>query len=234
MLEALKAQVCRANLDLVAHGLITLTWGNASGIDSGRGLVAIKPSGVGYEALSPSDMVIVNLEGEAAERGLNPSSDTPTHLEIYRAWPELGGIVHTHSSYATAFAQACRAIPCLGTTHADIFYGEVPVTRPLTHAEVVGDYEINTGRVILERFADLDPVAVPGVLVANHGPFTWGRDAAEAVRNAVALEAVARMALNTLQLNPQISPIAQYILDKHYFRKHGPDAYYGQKAQEEV
>jgi len=231
MQEALKEAVCRANLDLVAHHLITLTWGNASGIDRAQGLVAIKPSGVSYDAMQPSDMVIVDLDGKVTEGTLNPSSDTPTHLALYRNWPEIGGIVHTHSANATAFAQACAPVPCLGTTHADHFYGEVPVTRPLTQAEVEEDYEANTGKVILERFARLDAMAVPAALVANHGPFTWGRDAGDAVKNAVALEAVAGMALASLQIRPQVAPIAQYILNKHYFRKHGPGAYYGQKGQ---
>ncbi|NQU76883.1 MAG: L-ribulose-5-phosphate 4-epimerase [Planctomycetes bacterium] len=230
MLEELKQAVFQANADLVAHNLITLTWGNASGIDRGGGLVVIKPSGVSYEAMSPADMVVVDLDGKVVEGRYRPSSDTPSHLQIYIAWPKVAGVVHTHSCCATAFAQACRAVPCLGTTHADQFYGEVPVTRPLTAEEVQAQYELNTGKVIVEcfRLGRLDPMAIPGVVVANHGPFTWGGDADEAVKNAVALEAVAKMALATMQINPQVTPLARYILDKHYFRKHGPDAYYGQ------
>ena len=229
MLEALKEAVCQANRDLRIHRLITLTWGNASARDPNSDLVVIKPSGVSYDTMGPADMVVVDLEGRVVEGDLNPSSDTPTHAALYRAWPQVGGIIHTHSTCATAFAQACRPVPCLGTTHADHFYGDVPVTRPLSQAEVEGDYEANTGAVILERFADLDPVAAPAVLVANHGPFAWAPTVEKAVENAVALEAVAQMALGAFQLNPEIGPIAQYILDKHYSRKHGPGAYYGQK-----
>lgn len=228
MLEELKKEVMRANLSLVRHGLVTLTWGNASGIDRDEGLVVIKPSGVTYDALSAGDMVVVDLDGHVVEGTLRPSSDLPTHLALYMAWPEIGGVVHSHSTHATVFSQACRPIPCYGTTHADHFYGEVPVTRPLTAREVEGDYEANTGDVIVECFEDLDPVEIPAVLVANHGPFTWGPDAGAAARNAIALEAVAEMALATQRINPDIEPIAQYILDKHYFRKHGPGAYYGQ------
>jgi L-ribulose-5-phosphate 4-epimerase len=233
MLEDLKVAVCRANLDLVRHRLITLTWGNASGIDRESGLVAIKPSGVSYDEMEAADMVLVDLEGSVVEGALVPSSDTPTHLALYRAWPQAGGIVHTHSTHATAFAQARRSIPCLGTTHADHFNGDVPVTRPLTLDEVKDDYEKNTGAVIVERFGDLDPEAVPGALVANHGPFAWGRDVGDAVQNAVALEAVAEMAACTWRIEPTAGPIPQYMLDKHYRRKHGPGAYYGQKEQEE-
>ena len=232
MLEELKQAVCRANLDLATYGLATLTWGNASGIDRAKGLVVIKPSGLAYEAMKAGDMVVVDLAGNVVEGELRPSSDTPTHLALYNGWSGIGGIVHTHSAYATAFAQACRPIRCFGTTHADSFYGEVPISRPLSREEVRDEYEVHTGKVILERFAELDPVAVPGVLVANHGPFTWGADAAEAVVMAVMLEEVARMATLTLQINPQTAPIPQYILDRHYFRKHGPDAYYGQKVKE--
>ena len=229
MLDELKDQVCRANLDLVARGLVTLTWGNVSGIDRDKGLVVIKPSGVSYDAMKPADMAIVDLDGKLVEGVLQPSTDTPTHVRLYRAWPDVGGIVHTHSTHAAMFAQACRPIPCLGTTHADHFYGEVPVTRPLTKQEVEETYEANTGAVILDRFAHLDHVAVPGVVVANHAPFAWGKDAADSVKNAVALEAVAQMALGTMLISPDVGPIAQHILDKHYFRKHGPGAYYGQK-----
>jgi L-ribulose-5-phosphate 4-epimerase len=232
MLEELKQSVCLANLDLAAHGLAVLTWGNASGIDRKRGLVVIKPSGVAYEGMKPQHMVTVDLAGKVVEGKLRPSSDTHTHLAMYNAWPNIGGVVHTHSAHATAFAQACRAIPCLGTTHADTFHGEAPLTRPLSREEVDGDYEANTGKVILERFAGLDPLASPAVLVANHGPFTWGADAADAVVKAVILEEVAKMAVLTLQINRDTPTIPQYILDRHYFRKHGPGAYYGQKPKE--
>lgn len=229
MLEELKKDVCQANLELVKYGLVTLTWGNVSGRSKDGRYVVIKPSGVSYDRMTPGDMVVLDLEGKRVEGELNPSSDTPTHLALYRAWKTVGGIVHTHSAMATAFAQAVRPIPCLGTTHADHFFGEVPVTRFLTEAEVADDYEGNTGEVILERFTDLDPVAVPGVLVAGHAPFTWGSDAHTAVKNGVVLEAVAQMALSTLQLNPQIPPLPSYILNKHYMRKHGPNATYGQR-----
>jgi L-ribulose-5-phosphate 4-epimerase len=229
MLDQLKRDVWQANLDLVAHGLVVLTWGNASGVDRERGVMVIKPSGVSYDDMQPSDMVAVDLAtGEATEGDLKPSSDTRTHLALYRAWPAIGGAVHTHSIYATMFAQACRPIPCYGTTHADQFYGDVPVTRSLTPEEVARDYEAATGDVIVERFADLDPAAVPAVLAANHGPFAWGRDVGSAVTNAVALEAVAKMAVGARLLHPGLGPIPQHILDKHYRRKHGPDAYYGQ------
>jgi len=234
MLEELKEAVWRANLDLAKQGLVILTWGNVSGIERRRDLVVIKPSGVGYDAMRPADMVVVALDGGAVVEGkLRPSSDTPSHLALYRAWPAIGGVTHSHSAHATMFAQACKPIPCLGTTHADQFYGEVPVARPLTREEVEEDYEGNTGRVIVERFADLDPKVIPGALVANHGPFTWGRDAADAVANAVALEAIAKMALGTLLIAPLTPPLAEHILDKHHLRKHGPAAYYGQKTKNE-
>lgn len=229
MLEALKDVVCRANRDLERSGLITLTWGNASGIDRASGLVAIKPSGVGYASLVPADIVLVDMEGKVAEGRLRPSSDTPAHLALYRAFASIGGAAHTHSRCATAFAQAARPIPCLGTTHADHFHGEVPVTRQLTRQETEGRYEMNAGMVIVERMAGIDPLHMPAVLVAGHGPFTWGRDAADAVHNAVALEAVARMALDTFALNPGAAPIPDYLLAKHFLRKHGPGAYYGQR-----
>ena len=196
-------------------------------------MVAIKPSGVAYHALRAEDIVLVSFDGDVVERALAPSSDTRAHLALYRAWPEVGGVVHTHSAFATMFAQARRPIPCLGTTQADAFYGEVPVTRPPTANEVADDYETAVGTVIVERFGDLDRAAIPGVLVAGHGPFTWGRDAADAVRNAVALEAVARMALGTLQLNPDAPALERHLLDKHHRRKHGPDAYYGQRPPRE-
>lgn len=227
-LVELRNEVCRANLALPAAGLVTLTWGNASGFDRQRGLMVIKPSGVPYDQLEPAAMVVVDLEGNVVEGNLRPSSDAPTHLHLYRNFGSIGGIVHTHSKYATMFAQACREIPCLGTTHADHFYGPVPVTRALTESETASDYELATGRVIVERFAPLDPLAMPAVLVAGHGPFTWGSNAAGAVENAVALDAVAEMAIGTWTLDRHAPELESYILEKHYRRKHGPAAYYGQ------
>lgn len=232
MLERLKGQVCAANLDLVKHKLIVMTWGNVSAIDRESGRIVIKPSGVSYDTMKPEDMVVVDLDGKPVADGLRPSSDTPTHVALYKAWPEIGGICHTHSIHATAFAQACRGIPCYGTTHADHFAGPVPVTRPLTQSEVDGDYEANTGVVILERFSGLVPTAMPGVLVANHGPFTWGPDAHGSVKNAIALEAIARMALQTLALRPHMQPVEQYLRDRHFHRKHGPGATYGQEGND--
>jgi L-ribulose-5-phosphate 4-epimerase len=229
MLEPLKHEVCQANLDLVAHGLVTLTWGNVSGISEDRKHVVIKPSGLPYGQMRLDHMVVVDLEGRVVEGQLRPSSDTPTHLLLYRRFDAIGGITHTHSCYATMFAQARVEIPCLGTTHADHFFGPVPVTRPLSQPEVEEAYEANTGQVIIERFAELDPAAMPAVLVAGHGPFAWGKNAAESVKNAVALEAIAEMALGTRQIRPDCPPLESYVLDKHYRRKHGPDAYYGQK-----
>ena len=229
MLEDLKDQVCQANVELVRSGLVTLTWGNVSGINRDRDRVVIKPSGVPYERLRPADMVVVDLAGRVVEGDLHPSSDTPTHVLLYRHFAGAGGITHTHSRHATMFAQARREIPCLGTTHADHFFGAVPVTRPLTADEVEADYEGNTGQVIIERFAGLDSQAMPAVLVAGHAPFTWGKDAAESLKNAVAVEAVAEMALGTWLLNPQAPLLEDYVLNKHYQRKHGPNAYYGQK-----
>ena len=228
-LTALKNDVFRRNLELVEHGLVVLTWGNVSGIDREAGLVAIKPSGVPYAGMTAEDIVVVDLEGHAVEGRLRPSSDLPTHLALYRAFPSVGGIVHTHSPKAVAWAQARRGIPAFGTTHADHFHGAVPCTRELTPAEVADDYELNTGRVIEERFHDLDAEAFPGVLVAGHGPFTWGPTPRKAVENAVALEQIAAMALDTLRLDPDAEPAPSYVLVKHYFRKHGPGAYYGQK-----
>ena len=228
-LLSLKTEVFRRNLDLVRHGLVVLTWGNVSGIDREAGLVAIKPSGVAYDAMTAEDIVVVDLDGRVVEGSLRPSSDLPTHLALYRAFPSVGGIVHTHSPKAVAWAQARRAIPAFGTTHADHFHGPVPCTRELTPEEVAADYERNTGLVIAERFRDLDPDAFPGVLVAGHGPFTWGRDPRKAVENAVALEQIAAMALDTLAIDPSAAPAPARVLDKHYFRKHGPGAYYGQK-----
>ena len=228
-LRSLKNDVFERNLDLVRHHLVVLTWGNVSGIDREAGLVAIKPSGVAYDRMTAEDIVVVDLEGKPVEGTLRPSSDLPTHLALYRAFPSVGGIVHTHSPKAVAWAQARRGIPAFGTTHADHFHGAVPCTRELTPAEVAEDYELNTGRVIEERFHDLDAEAFPGVLVAGHGPFTWGPTPRKAVENAVALEQIAAMALDTLQLDPAAEPAPSYVLDKHYFRKHGPGAYYGQK-----
>ena len=230
MLEALKETVCEANLELSRRGVVLYTWGNVSGIDRARGLVVIKPSGVPYQGMQPSDMVVVDLEGRIVEGTLRPSSDTPTHLELYKAFPEIGGVVHTHSTHAVVFAQAGMEIPPLGTTHADYFYGAVPVSRSLTRDEVQEAYEKNTGRVIVETVKETGrgPLAVPGVLVRNHGPFTWGKDPAEAVYHSVVLEEIAEMAWKTLQINPSAA-LPPYILEKHYRRKHGPQAYYGQK-----
>lgn len=230
MLEALKETVCEANLELSRRGVVLYTWGNVSGIDRARGLVVIKPSGVPYQGMQPSDMVVVDLEGRIVEGTLRPSSDTPTHLELYKAFPEIGGVVHTHSTHAVVFAQAGMEIPPLGTTHADYFYGAVPVSRSLTRDEVQEAYEKNTGRVIVEtvKETEREPLAVPGVLVRNHGPFTWGKDPAEAVYHSVVLEEIAEMAWKTLQINPSAA-LPPYILEKHYQRKHGPKAYYGQK-----
>jgi L-ribulose-5-phosphate 4-epimerase len=229
MLEKLKDEVCQANLDLVAHGLVTLTWGNVSGISGDRRHVVIKPSGVSYDEMRPEHMVVVDLDGKVVEGHLRPSSDTPTHVLLYQHFHGVGGITHTHSRHATIFAQARNEIPCYGTTHADHFYGPVPVTRPLSEKEVNEAYEANTGSVIVERFRDLDPAAMPAVLVAGHAPFAWGKTVAESVKNAVALEAVAEMALGVQLLCHHAIPLEPYVLDKHYQRKHGPNAYYGQK-----
>lgn len=233
MLDNLKKAVCEANLELVQKGLVLHTFGNASGIDRERGLVVIKPSGVDYAHLQPADMVVVALDsGQVVEGRLRPSSDTPTHLVLYRAFQAVGGIVHTHSLYATAWAQAQRDLPCLGTTHADYWHGPVPCTRLLSYREIQGDYEINTGQVIVETFAGrrLDPMEYPAVLVASHGPFTWGADVGQAVQHAVILEFVARLAAETLRLNPKTLPVPDSLLNKHFLRKHGPQAYYGQRA----
>ena len=230
MLENLKKQVYEANMELPKYGLVTFTWGNVSAIDRQSGLFVIKPSGVPYENLTPDDMVVMDLDGNRVEGSCNPSSDTPTHLELYRAFPEIGGIVPTHSSWATSWAQAGRSIPCYGTTHADYIYGEVPCLRTLTREEIEEAYEKNTGLLIVNEFRarGLDVQAVPAVLCKNHGPFTWGKDAAEAVHNAVVLEEVAKMAARTEQINPQVTPAPQELQDKHYYRKHGANAYYGQ------
>ena len=229
MIEDLKEDVFQANLDLVKYNLVTLTCGNVSGILREKGLIIIKPSGVDYDEMKKDDMVVLDMEARVVEGKLQPSSDTPTHIELYKAFPDIGGITHSHSEYATMFAQACYEIPCFGTTHADHFYGPVPVTRFLTQEEVENDYELNTGKLIVERFKNLDPVSTPGVLIAGHGPFTWGKDALDSVKNNLVLERVAAMAIGTLQLDVKLSPIPDYIRDKHYKRKHGPDAYYGQK-----
>lgn len=229
MLEELKQKVYEANMDLPKYGLVTFTWGNVSAIDRESGLFVIKPSGVDYDLLKPEDMVVMDLNGNKVEGKYNPSSDTPTHLELYKAFPEIGGVVHTHSTYATSWAQAGRSIPCYGTTHADYMYGEIPCARVLTQEEIDEGYEKNTGTIIIETFKDKDPMAVPAVLCTNHGPFAWGKDAKEAVHNAVVLEEVAKMALFTEQLKPDVNPAPQRIQDKHYFRKHGANAYYGNK-----
>lgn len=230
MLKKLKKRVLEANLALPAHGLVTFTWGNVSGIDRERGLVVIKPSGVAYDGMTADDMVVVDLDGNVVEGKWKPSSDTPTHLELYREFPECGGIVHTHSRWATSFAQAGRGIPAMGTTQGDYFYGEIPCTRLMTPEEIAGEYELETGKVIVETFRTrgIDPAAVPGVLVNSHGPFAWGKDAAEAVHNAVVMEEVAFMDFHALALEPGRGPMQQELLDKHYLRKHGANAYYGQ------
>lgn len=231
MLEQLKKQVLEANLELPKRGLVTYTWGNVSGIDREKGLIVIKPSGVPYEHLKLDDLVVLDLDGNKIEGNLNPSSDTPTHLVLYKSFKDIGGIVHTHSRWATIWAQAGKGIPALGTTHADYFYGEIPCTRRLRDEEIKNEYEKTTGDVIVETFdvLKLNPVYVPGVLVNNHGPFAWGKDAAEAVHNAVVLDEVAMMAYHTCALTPGIAPINQVLLDKHFLRKHGANAYYGQK-----
>ena len=232
MLEKLREEVYKANMELPEKGLVVYTWGNVSAVDREQGLVVIKPSGVEYDDLSPSNLVIVDMNCNIVEGDLNPSSDTKTHVELYKAFPSIGGIVHTHSSHAVGWAQAGRDIPCYGTTHADYFYGSVPCTRNLTSEEVNSDYELNTGKVIAETFNErkLDPVAVPGVICKSHGPFTWGKNAAQAVYHAVVLEELAKMALYTVSIDPNASPAPDYVLDKHYLRKHGANAYYGQKG----
>lgn len=231
MLEELKQSVCAANLELVKRGIVIYTWGNVSGISPDKRYMVIKPSGVAYDGMTPEDMVVVDIAtGEVAEGKWNPSSDTKTHLALYRAFPAIGGITHTHSVHAVAFAQAGKDIPALGTTHADYFYGDIPCTRELTREEVESDYELNTGNVIVETLQGrkIEPISVPGIVVRNHGPFSWGKDAAASVYHAVVMETVAEMDLKTLMLNPDAA-ISQYVLDKHYMRKHGPNAYYGQK-----
>jgi L-ribulose-5-phosphate 4-epimerase len=229
MLEDLKNEVLHANMDLMKHGLVTLTWGNVSGICRSQGIVAIKPSGVEYDAMTVNDIVLVDMDGNIVEGTLRPSSDTPTHLALYAGFPEIGGITHTHSKYSTVFAQACLEIPCLGTTHADNFNGSIPVTRFLTEEEVTVEYEKNTGKVIVEQFTGKDPVGMPGVLVAGHAPFCWGKNPHDSVTNSLILERVAEMAYATLQLRSGVMDLPDYFIQKHYFRKHGPNAYYGQK-----
>jgi L-ribulose-5-phosphate 4-epimerase len=232
MLEKLKAEVCRANLDLVRKGLVIETWGNASGVDRARGLMVIKPSGVPYDGMKPKHMVVVSLAtGKVVDGQLKPSSDTDTHLVLYRAFPKIGGVVHTHSLFATAWAQAQRGLPSYGTTQADYWYGDVPCTRLLKPDEIINDYEANTGKVIVDTFAKLklDPLHHPAVLVASHGPFAWGKNVADAVHNAGVLEFIARLNSETLRINPKIKPMQSHLLDKHFLRKHGANAYYGQK-----
>ena len=238
MLEALKQEVLKANLDLVKHGLVIFTWGNVSAIDRASGLVVIKPSGVEYDEMKASDMVVVDLDGKVVEGDLRPSSDTPTHVALYKAFPNIGGVVHTHSTYATAWAQAGRDLPNIGTTHADYFHEDIPCTRDMKKSEVFGEYEKETGNVIVERFENINPDDTPAVLVKNHGPFAWGTDAANAVHNAVVLEQVAKMAfisstlhLNTLDVVTHVPSMNKHIIEKHYSRKHGPGAYYGQKKK---
>ena len=229
LLKELREEVLEANLEIVRRGLVLYTFGNASGFDRTSGLVAIKPSGVPFEKLTPADMVICNLDGDIVEGDLRPSSDLDTHVEIYRKFDGVGGVVHTHSTVATAWAQAGREIPCFGTTHADYYHGSVPVTGPLSDEEIEGDYERNTGHAILRRFENLDPHSFPGVLVRNHGPFTWGETPARAAMNAVLLEEIARIAAQTLELNPSAQPIRHALHDRHFLRKHGPNATYGQQ-----
>jgi len=229
MLENLKKKVYRANMELPKYGLVTFTWGNVSGIDRDKGLMVIKPSGVPYEELTPGDMVVLDLAGNQVEGKLRPSSDTPTHLVIYNTYKEVGGVVHTHSCWATSWAQAGKGIPALGTTHADYFYGDIPCTRDLSKAEIEGEYEKETGNVIVERFNGLNPMHIPGVLVSSHGPFSWGKDAREAVHNAVVLEEVAKMAFNSFVLGSgTFKQAGSFLLDRHFMRKHGKNAYYGQ------
>lgn len=232
MLSDLREKVLTANLDLVKYKLVTLTWGNVSGIDREKGLIVIKPSGLPYDGMKASDMVIVDLEGNVVEGSHNPSSDTPTHLQLYKAFPVIGGIAHTHSKFATVFAQTGMEIPCLGTTHADSFYGPIPLTRFITEEEIKDGYEKNTATVIIERFKDINPLEMPAVLVRGHGPFTFGKTPESASENSHILEIIAEMAFGTLRINPECENLPERILKKHYNRKHGPDAYYGQKNKE--
>jgi len=225
----LKTRVCQANLELKKQGLIILSWGNVSEIDRKAGVVAIKPSGISYDKLTPEEIVVLDLEGNRIEGNLKPSSDTATHLKLYKNFPEIGGICHTHSPYATMWAQAKKEIPCFGTTHADNFYGTVPITREMTKTDIETEYELNTGKVIVERYKELDPMQNPAVLVSCHGPFSWGKSAIDSVTNALVLEEVAKIAFGTLAINPEITEISKTLLDKHFLRKHGKNAYYGQK-----
>jgi len=231
MYEELKETVCRANIELQKQKLVIYSWGNVSGIDRKAAVVAVKPSGVAYDKLTPDKIVLLDFDGNVLEKNLKPSSDTPAHLELYRNFKDIGGVCHTHSPNATMWAQACREIPCLGTTHADYFYGPIPVTDMMTEEQIKNDYELNTGKVIVKRFANIDPMQMPAVLVANHGPFTWGSGPAGAVEAAVVLEQIAATALGTILINPDMNPIGKTLLDKHYLRKHGKDAYYGQKSK---
>ncbi|HBU7160678.1 TPA: L-ribulose-5-phosphate 4-epimerase [Klebsiella pneumoniae] len=228
-MQQLKQQVFEANMDLPRYGLVTFTWGNVSAIDRQRGLVVIKPSGIAYESMTVDDMSVVDLQGHVVEGRWRPSSDTATHLALYRRYPDLGGVVHTHSTHATAWAQAGLAIPALGTTHADYFFGDIPCTRALSAQEVDEAYELNTGQVLIEALGEANPLHTPGIVVYQHGPFAWGKDAHEAVHNAVVMEEVARMAWIARGINPQLQPIDSWLMNKHFQRKHGPNAYYGQK-----
>ncbi|HFQ7022394.1 TPA: L-ribulose-5-phosphate 4-epimerase [Klebsiella pneumoniae] len=228
-MQQLKQQVFEANMNLPRYGLVTFTWGNVSAIDRQRGLVVIKPSGIAYESMTVDDMSVVDLQGHVVEGRWRPSSDTATHLALYRRYPDLGGVVHTHSTHATAWAQAGLAIPALGTTHADYFFGDIPCTRALSAQEVDEAYELNTGQVIIETLGEANPLHTPGIVVYQHGPFAWGKDAHEAVHNAVVMEEVARMAWIARGINPQLQPIDSWLMNKHFQRKHGPNAYYGQK-----
>ncbi|MDF2514598.1 MAG: ulaF1 [Herbinix sp.] len=232
MLEKLKQEVFDANMELVNKGMVIYTWGNVSGIDRESNLVVIKPSGVDYATMKAEDMVVVDLEGNLIEGNYKPSSDTPTHLVLYKTYPEIGGVVHTHSTWGVTFAQAGMAIPAFGTTHADYFYGDIPCTRELTEQEINDAYEYNTGLVIVETIGDGDAMSIPGIVVKNHGPFAWGKTAAGSVYNAVVLDNVAEMAYKTMTLNPRVPRVSQYLLDKHYFRKHGANAYYGQGSED--
>ena len=233
MLESLKEAVFKANLELVNQGLVVYTWGNVSGVDRDKNVIVIKPSGVKYDTMKKEDMVVVDFDGNVVEGKYNPSSDTPTHLELYKKYPEISGVVHTHSEYATSFAQAQTPIKPYGTTHADYFYGEVPCTRELTNKEITSEYEVNTGLVIIETLEErnIKPSEVPGILVGHHGPFTWGKSPSDAVHNAKVLEEVAKMALHTKQINPNAIEVPDHLLDKHYLRKHGKNAYYGQSKK---
>ena len=235
MLENLKEEICLANQQLPSSGLVKLTWGNVSGIDKDKGIFGIKPSGIDYNDLKPSDIVLVDMDGQKVEGNLNPSSDTKTHLELYKAWPEIGGITHTHSLSATTLAQTGKELPCYGTTHADHFYGTVPVCRALNQSELTDDYEKNTGAIIVKHFSDnnIDPIKIPAVLQLHHAPFTWGKSAMKSLENSIALEYCSKMAIDSWQSDSNLQPIPQYILDKHFLRKHGPDAYYGQKTNDQ-